>query len=143
MGRGGLLTGKYTRGQTDEKRRYDNPMWAAIQGFGDKQYAIARKVDEIADKLGVSSAAVALAWVRQRGVLPIVGARKLSHIQENLKFLSLTLPQEDMEALTALSAPDLPWTYKLLHEPGSMIRQLAAGGMLDYCASRTLGVYRQ
>ena len=128
---GGVLTGKYTRGNVDEKKRYDNEFWAAMKGNMEKEYAIARKVDEVADKLGVSSAAVALAWVKQRGVLPIVGARKLSHIQENLKFLSLTLPEEDMDALTALSEPELPWTYKLLHGDTG-IRQLAAGGMLDY-----------
>ena len=128
---GGTLTGKYTRGKTDAKRRFDNPMWAAIKGPMEKEYEIARKVDKVADKLGVSSAAVALAWVKQRGVLPIVGARKLSHIQENLKFLELTLPEEDMDALTAISEPELPWTYKLLHG-NTGIRNLAAGGMLDY-----------
>ncbi len=77
---GGVLTGKYTRDGVDEKRRFDNEFWSSIKGNMDREYEIAKKVDEIADKLGVNSASVSLAWVKQRGVLPIVGARELSHI---------------------------------------------------------------
>ena len=87
-------------------------------------------MDEIADRLGTSSAAVALAWVRDRGVIPMIGARKVSQIEDSLRYLSLTLPAEDMRALNEASAPVLPWTYHLLHGEDSRIRQLAAGGML-------------
>ena len=129
---GGFLTGKYTRGSNKESRRYDSEFWSQIGSqFGEKAYDIARRVDQIADRLGTSSAAVALAWVRDRGVIPMVGARKVSQIENSLQYLSLTLPAEDMQALNEASAPELPWTYYLLHSDKSAIRQLATGGMLD------------
>ena len=129
---GGFLTGKYTRGDSTESRRFDSEFFRQLAfQFDERAYDIARKVDEIADRLGTSSAAVALAWVRDRGVIPMIGARKVSQIEDSLQYLSLTLPDEDMQALNEASAPVLPWTYHLLHSDEIRIRQLAAGGMLD------------
>ncbi|MCY3610154.1 MAG: aldo/keto reductase [Gemmatimonadetes bacterium] len=129
---GGFLTGKYTRGDSTESRRFDSEFFRQLTfQFDERAFDIARKVDEIADRLGTSSAAVALAWVRDRGVIPMIGARKVSQIEDSLRYLSLTLPAEDMQALNEASAPVLPWTYHLLHSDEIRIRQLAAGGMLD------------
>ena len=129
---GGFLTGKYTRGDSTESRRFDNEFWQQLAfQLDERAFDIARKVPEIADRLGTSSAAVALAWVRDRGVLPMIGARKVSQLEDSLRYLSLTLPDEDMQALNEASAPVLPWTYHLLHSGESRIRHLAAGGMLD------------
>ena len=103
---GGFLTGKYTRGDSTENRRYDSEFWQQLAfQFDERAFDIARKVDEIADRLGTSSAAVALAWVRDRGVIPMIGARKVSQIEDSLRYLSLTLPAEDMQALHEASAP--------------------------------------
>ena len=129
---GGFLTGKYTRGDGEAGRRYDSGLFKQVAfQFDEKAYEIARKVDEVADRLGTSSAAVALAWVRDRGVIPMVGARRVTQIEDSLQYLSLDLPADDMQALNELSAPTLPWTYYLLHAGDSPIRQLATGGMLD------------
>ena len=76
--------------------------------FDEKAYEIARKVDEIADRLGTNSAAVALAWVRDRRVIRMIGARKVSQVEDSLQYLSLNLPADDMQALNELSAPTLP-----------------------------------
>ena len=129
---GGFLTGKYTRGGNTDSRRYDSGFFSQVASqFDEKAYETARRVDQIADRLGTSSAAVALAWVRDRGVIPMVGARKVSQIENSLQYLSLTLPVEDMQALNEASAPVLPWTYSLLHGDKTVVRQMAAGGMLD------------
>ena len=130
---GGFLTGKYTRGDNGEAKRYDNEFWASVANHSEKDYTIARKVDEIADKLAVSSTAVALAWLQGRDVLPIVGARKVSQIESSLEHLGLVLPDEDMQALNEISAPERSWTYKLLHAGAdeSPIRMMASCGMLN------------
>ncbi|MYF49920.1 MAG: aldo/keto reductase [Gammaproteobacteria bacterium] len=128
---GGFLTGKYTRSGVDEKKRYDNPFWREVVQHTERDYAIARKVDETADKLGVSSTAVALAWVQGHNVLPIIGARTVAQVESSLEHLGFALPEEDMRALDELSAPERSWTYNLLHAEDSRIRQLASCGMLD------------
>jgi aryl-alcohol dehydrogenase-like predicted oxidoreductase len=50
-------------------------------------------VKAVANQLGRSMAQVALAWLRYRPVpvIPILGARKLSQLQDNLASLDLTL----------------------------------------------------
>ena len=128
---GGFLTGKYTRGGSNESKRYDNPIYSALAYFGVKEYAVAKKVDEIADRVGTSSAAVALDWVRQRGAIPILGPRTVGQFEDALKYLSLSLTEEDLNRLTELGEPELSWTYNLLHGKDTIIRQLSAGGMLD------------
>ena len=128
---GGFLTGKYTRGGDSDHKRYDNEFWSSVYQFGDREVNIAHKVDEIADKLGTSSAAVALAWVREHGIIPLVGARKVSQIEDSLSYLDLVLPEADVQELDQISAPERNNIYKALHDPDHVIRQLASCGMLD------------
>lgn len=127
---GGLLTGKYTRGSDGDKKRFDDPYFASMVKYRDEDLAIARKVDEIADKLGVSSSAVAIAWLQGQNVLPIVGVRKLSQLESNLAHLGLVLVEEDMQALNELSAPPRTWLYDTLHAEDSIGREFASGGLL-------------
>ena len=129
---GGFLTGKYSRDAgTEQPRRFDNEFWARHADFGERNMSIAKKVDEIADRLGTSSAAVSLAWLRERGIIPLIGARTVAQLEDSLKYLSLSLPEEDVKTLSEISAPERTWTYKLLHDSESVIRQLASGGMLE------------
>jgi aryl-alcohol dehydrogenase-like predicted oxidoreductase len=68
----GILTGKYTAGTSvlpDDSRRA-----AANQArLTERNLAIAGEVDRVADSLGAISAQEAAAWVRSRGVIPILG----------------------------------------------------------------------
>ena len=104
---GGVLTGKYTRGDgppTDTMRASGNE-----RRLSERNLEIAREVDAIADELGKTSAQVAVNWVRQRGpeMLPIVGARKVSQIQDVIGCLDFELSGEHNQRLDDLSAVDL------------------------------------
>jgi diketogulonate reductase-like aldo/keto reductase len=68
-------------------------------------------VASIASDLGVSSSAVALAWLRARpgSVIPIVGARRLDHLLDNMTALEVTLTSDQIARLDAVSAPDLDY----------------------------------
>ncbi len=129
---GGFLTGKYTRDVERESSRFDGNWFSSLEDYPERDFAIARKVDEIADRIGTSSAAVALAWVQQRGVLPLVGARTTEQILDSLTCLSVELSDDDMDALNQASTPDMPFLYDLMQGAGSqLIRQMAAGGTLE------------
>ena len=60
-------------------------------------------LDTIALRLGVTAAAVALAWVLQRSpvMLPIPGTGQVKHLEENTAAAGLTLSTEDFAALEA------------------------------------------
>ncbi len=122
----GILSGKYTRG-VDESKRLEN-----LDGFrslDEGSLATARVVDGIADELGVSSAQVALAWVRQRGTIPIIGARTLAQLKDNLASVDVHLSEAHMATLNDASAFDLGHPYNFVDS--ELVRSLVYGGMYD------------
>jgi aryl-alcohol dehydrogenase-like predicted oxidoreductase len=67
----------------------------------DSDRAIIGAVASIAQARGVSRAQVALAWVRQQAAVtsPIVGATKMSHLEDAVASVDLTLTAEELDEL--------------------------------------------
>src|SRR5262249_24691706 len=63
--------------------------------------AIVAAVKVVADETGRSMAQVAFAWLRHRPVplVPIIGARKLSQLKDNLASLDLSLSASQVKTL--------------------------------------------
>jgi diketogulonate reductase-like aldo/keto reductase len=82
-----------------------------VGGPSDADYEVIEAVASIAASLGVSSSAVALAWLRGRpgSVIPIVGARRSDHLLDNLTALEVTLTSDQLATLDAVSAPSLDY----------------------------------
>lgn len=82
----------------------------AYSPLGQGEVLLEPAVEDIADKHGVTPAAVALAWVlRQDGMIAIPKAANLDHVKANAAALSLALEPADLEALdTAFPAPNGP-----------------------------------
>ena len=122
----GVLTGKYTRKgvENDSLRKQGNE---ARGRTSDKALEIARTVDGVADALGVTSAQVAIAWVAAQGYryLPIVGARKLSQLEDSLAGAEVKLDKEQLSKLDAVSAIELGFPHDFLGSDG--VRDLVRG----------------
>jgi aryl-alcohol dehydrogenase-like predicted oxidoreductase len=103
----GFLSGKYRRGTevTDSVRT------AFVGGPSEADYVVIDALAEVADELGASSAAVALAWLRARPgtVVPIVGARRIEHLEANLAGLDVTLGAAELRRLDEVSTPTLDY----------------------------------
>jgi aryl-alcohol dehydrogenase-like predicted oxidoreductase len=99
----GILSGKFTRTDATSGSRIDR------DAVTDRQLEIARETDAVADKLGVSSAQVALAWTRahHRWVHPIIGATNADQLADSLASADLELPADTVERLDQVSAFDL------------------------------------
>jgi aryl-alcohol dehydrogenase-like predicted oxidoreductase len=97
----GVLAGN--RGRQGER----NTTRASSDGFADYLYAqptdfdVVDRVVEVAEERGVKPAQVALAWVLQKpGITaPIIGATKLSHLEDALAAEELTLTEEEVARL--------------------------------------------
>jgi aryl-alcohol dehydrogenase-like predicted oxidoreductase len=115
--RGGFLSGKYRRGTavTDSARA------AHVGQPTEAEYAVIEEVAAVAEELGTTAAAVALAWLRARPgtVVPILGARRLAHLEANLAALEVTLPAEALARLDSASTPAPAY-------PGTMHGELRA-----------------
>jgi len=121
---GGALTGKYLNnesGRVREESERRNP----------RSTAITQEVVKVAAQLGVSPAQVAIRWTMQQNQvsIPIVGARKLSQIQDSLGCINFEIPAEQMEQLNAVSAIDLGFPHDFLASDG--VRQVLFGGTFD------------
>jgi aryl-alcohol dehydrogenase-like predicted oxidoreductase len=103
--RNGFLSGKYRRGAqvTDSARA------AYVGGPSEDEFVVIDAVAAVADELGTTSAAVSLAWLRAREgtVVPILGARRLDHLETNLAGLDVTLAPDQLHRLDEVSAPIL------------------------------------
>jgi len=105
--RNGFLSGKYRRGAavTDSARA------AHVGGPSEEDYAVIDVVADVASEAGTTEAAVALAWLRARPgtVVPIVGARRVGHLEANLAGLDVTLTAGQLRRLDEASAPVLDY----------------------------------
>jgi len=100
-----LVDGTTSRAQNDAfaTKLYGNPNTI------DNDYAIVDRVNEVAQKKGVTAAQVSLAWLLQKPnvVAPIVGASKMSHLEEACAVISknIVLTPEEMKYLEELYLP--------------------------------------
>jgi aryl-alcohol dehydrogenase-like predicted oxidoreductase len=85
----------------------------------------------VAEQTGRSMPQVALAWLRHRPVpvIPILGARKVSQLQDNLASLDLKLSAEQVKALDEAGSIEPGFPYNLY--AAQMTRALMYGGMHD------------
>jgi aryl-alcohol dehydrogenase (NADP+) len=110
---GGFLAGKYERGsvpatQTRAGSKKSLYQWTSEEyADNDRNWATIDAVVRVARERGVTPSQVALSWLMHRpGVTaPIVGARTVHHLADNLKAVELTLDDRTTAALEALSAP--------------------------------------
>jgi aryl-alcohol dehydrogenase-like predicted oxidoreductase len=111
---GGLLSGKYRRGQKDPEgsRRFAGWHEPPVHDT-DKLYDIVDALADIGEAHGVSAAQVALAWVLGRpGVTSaIIGPRNDEQLKDNLKSADLVLTAEQRAKLNTVSAPMLLYLY--------------------------------
>jgi aryl-alcohol dehydrogenase-like predicted oxidoreductase len=107
---GGFLSGKFTRTGGDESARrakFDFPPVNKEKGFDVIDVLI-----EVGARHQVSPAQIALAWLLAKDAVTsvIIGAKKLSQLDDNLKAIDVTLTAEDVKALDEVStlAPEYP-----------------------------------
>ncbi len=114
---GGVLTGKYRSG---EKRPHDarygqDTTWGDVY-VTERNIAIAAEAERVAAEIGRSASQVAIAWARQRmpSGIPIVGARRVSQLKDNMACLEFELSTDHMRRLDDISRVDLGFPLAFL-----------------------------
>jgi len=128
---GGVLSGKYHGHGSSEPGRMASDMMKAFLPEQQRTNRIVAAVKAVADQVDRSIAQVALAWLRYRPVpeIPIVGARKLSQLKDNLTSLEVTLAADHLKALDEASAIELGFPHNMYAK--DLVRTLRYGGMRD------------
>ncbi|MDB5059066.1 MAG: aldo/keto reductase [Chloroflexi bacterium] len=127
---GGLLSGKYRRGQgaPEGTRRFAG--WNEPPVRDEEQlYNIVDALVDIANARGVSPAQVALAWLLRRPAVAslIVGARTEAQLADNLRAAELRLTDDEQARLDEVSAP--PLIYPHWHQAATSADRLGAADL--------------
>jgi aryl-alcohol dehydrogenase-like predicted oxidoreductase len=128
----GALSGKHTR----ENAGQEVGGRGAFMGhhLNENTYKIVDELGVIAKRHDSTVARVALAWVQaQPGVgSTIIGARRLSQLEDNVKALDLTLGKDELAELDALTKPvfgfpqSMQPVFPSIHHGGSTVNGVSA-----------------
>src|SRR6202049_3995885 len=127
----GVLSGKYHgEGKADGGRMSNEGMKEFLP---EEQHAtrIISAVKAVSEEVGRSMAQVALAWLRHQTVpvIPIMGARKVSQLQDNLASLDLELSAEQLKSLDGASRIEFEFPQSIYER--EMVRSIRYGGTWD------------
>ena len=107
---GGLLAGRYRRGQTvpdDARFQESDPRVRTRHMFADTTFDAIEALEALAAEKGCTVSQLALAWVAGRpGVTSaIIGPRTMAHLDDNLAALEVELSVEDRARIDEFSPP--------------------------------------
>ena len=128
---GGVLTGKY-HGQGDSKdSRLATENMRQFMPDQQRTARIIAALKTVSDQTHRPMAQIALAWLRYRSVpvIPILGARKLTQLQDNLASFDLSLSPDHVKALDEASSIDLGFPHDFYTK--EMVRSFIYGGLYD------------
>ena len=105
---GGLLTGKYQRGQEIPRDgRYADPPAAYRDRFTENIFDVVEGIEPIARDKGCTLSQFSLAWVLQQDSVtsPIIGPRTLEQLKDNLKACEIDITESDNALVDQIIAP--------------------------------------
>ncbi|WP_163791995.1 aldo/keto reductase [Mycobacterium stomatepiae] len=117
----GVLSGKYTRRNAGQ---HNADRGAMVGGFlTEKTYTLIDELEVIAKAHETNVASVALAWLHaQKGVSSIIiGARRLSQLDDNVRAVDVNLSAEELARLDKLTKPSLGFPQSMLDMAAGMI----------------------
>src|SRR5467141_1479841 len=129
---GGFLTGKYHgEGKPDGGRMTNEGVKAFFPEREQRAAPMISAVKSVSEQTGRSMAQVALAWLRHQTVpvIPIIGARKVSQLQDNLASLDMELSAEQLKSLDGASRIEPGFPQSIYDR--EMVRAIRYGGTWD------------
>ncbi len=109
---GGLLTGKYKRGQAPPAatRAADKPQWLGT--MDDALFDKLEAIEKLADEAGVAMAEYVMAWTLAQPAMTslVIGATRIEQVEQAIAAADAAIPIEHFEKLDEICPP--PW-----HQP--------------------------
>jgi aryl-alcohol dehydrogenase-like predicted oxidoreductase len=108
---GGFLSGKYSPANPAPAGTRFAEAGQFVPFDRELGYRVVDVLAQVAARRGVSASQVALAWVLGRAGVSsvIIGARKLEHLEDNIKAVDLALSDDELRLLDSASDPGVPY----------------------------------
>uniref|UniRef100_UPI00307E767D aldo/keto reductase n=1 Tax=Ferroplasma sp. TaxID=2591003 RepID=UPI00307E767D len=101
----GFLSGKYKRGADNKTVRTESYPVMKQRYFADSDFNVLEKMEEIAKNKGVKIAQLALAYVINKGFIPVIGATKMEYLDDDIRALDISLKEEEIEEIESSYLP--------------------------------------
>lgn len=117
---GGMLTGKYRKGETGRAEGFGGKVFQAENTA--QRTNILDTVLKISNEIGVSADQVAVAWVSTHGTVPIIGPKSLTQLKSNLNAINIQLSANQNKLLDSVSSLEsLPENWTILQTSDLLI----------------------
>lgn len=119
--KGGVLSGKYTRANAGAQ---DADRGALVNAFlNENTYALIDELQTIAQAHETTVASVALAWVHAQATVSsvIIGARRLSQLDDNVRAVDVRLDADELARLDSLTKPEFGFPHNMLEMAPSIV----------------------
>ncbi|MBD5506771.1 MAG: aldo/keto reductase [Lachnospiraceae bacterium] len=102
-----LASGRLSRHPGETSKRLEEDAYARFKydATAEADGKIIRRVEELAEKRGVSMTEISLAWLLTKVTSPVVGATKFSHVDGAVKATDLELTADEIDYLEELYVP--------------------------------------
>eukprot|EP00127_Corallochytrium_limacisporum_P005624 Clim_evm3s210 gene=Clim_evmTU3s210 len=122
----GVLTGKHRGGMDNSTGRKDT---VGLHLKNPRTEKIVDEVMTIAKETGKTGAQVSVNWMKRMGIdAPLVGARTVKQLEDNLGCLDFELSDDQMDRLNTVSNPD-PNTIPFPYNRSQQITAMVDGGV--------------
>lgn len=123
---GGLLTGKYRRGEVGRVTELKESVLHQDEGRMDQ---VIDTLIAIAKEIGAEPGQVAVAWVMRKGVIPVIGLRTPAQLDVHIAAAGLSLDDDQIKRLEEVSAISLGYPHDLNNSEDQ--RTVMTGGLWD------------
>ena len=104
---GGVLTGKYRKNEKPPEGTRMGDRGFFFPYFDENRgWLIVDEVIKIADEIGSTPSQIAIAWLLERDVVVLIGARNMEQLEENINSVNVKLKKEHLERLEELTKPE-------------------------------------
>ena len=102
-----LASGRLSRGiGADTKRTHtDGAQKSKYSSTEGEDQIIIDRVAEIAEKRGITRSQVSLAWLIEKGCVPVIGSTKIAHLEDSVGSIGIKLTREDVSYLEEAYVP--------------------------------------
>lgn len=104
----GFLTGKYRPdGELPDNSRATLDDRFESQYLTDENFAVLETVEEVSREVDASPAQIALAWLLHQDAVtaPVIGARTIDQLSENLEAATISLTNDQLDRLNSVNKP--------------------------------------
>ncbi len=115
---GGFLSGKYKSGEKPKEGRISHAAndWEESwkRRATERNFKILAKLEDISKRRSKKIPQIALNWILSQNIFPILGARMLKQIKDNMGAVGWMLTQKEVKELNKISQPEERYPYRFI-----------------------------